>query len=205
MDVNPFNVMVAEDRPIVSGGLLSMLGHITAIHIHPIAIQNERMLQNLLAARRMDLLIASPDFGGGFDFEKFALRHPTVPCLAIISDVAQLRKIAEGQRFITIGDSAENVEKAIEGYCRRRLYGINEEDEERRTESLSQREKEIVACLARGMSNKEVADRLCLSVYTVMTHRRNICRKTHIHSLSGLTIYAIANNLIDVENKEKRT
>ena len=64
-------------------------------------------------------------------------------------------------------------------------------------EPLSEREKEIIVCLAQGMSNKEIANQLFISVNTVITHRRNIFRKLQIHSLAGLTIYAIANNLID--------
>ena len=64
-------------------------------------------------------------------------------------------------------------------------------------ESISEREKEIIGCLVQGMSNKEIANHLFISVNTVMTHRRNISRKLQIHSLAGLTIYAIANNLID--------
>jgi len=65
------------------------------------------------------------------------------------------------------------------------------------TESLSEREKDIVVCLVQGMSNKEIANHLFISVNTVITHRRNIVRKLQIHSLAGLTIYAISNNLID--------
>ena len=64
-------------------------------------------------------------------------------------------------------------------------------------ESLSEREKEIIVCLVQGLSNKEIASQLFISVNTVITHRRNIFRKLQIHSLAGLTIYAIANNLID--------
>lgn len=62
---------------------------------------------------------------------------------------------------------------------------------------LSEREKEIIVCLVQGMANKEIAAHLFISVNTVNTHRRNIVRKLQIHSLAGLTIYAIANNLID--------
>ena len=64
-------------------------------------------------------------------------------------------------------------------------------------EAISEREKEIIMCLVQGMSNKEIANQLFISVNTVITHRRNIVRKLQIHSLAGLTIYAIANNLID--------
>ena len=64
-------------------------------------------------------------------------------------------------------------------------------------EAISDREREIIVCLVQGLSNKEIADRLCISIHTVITHRRNIARKLQIHSLAGLTLYAIANNLID--------
>ena len=64
-------------------------------------------------------------------------------------------------------------------------------------ESRAEREKEIIVCLVQGMSNKEIASQLFISVNTVITHRRNIARKLQIRSLAGLTIYAIANNLID--------
>lgn len=66
-------------------------------------------------------------------------------------------------------------------------------------EQLSEREKEIVVCVAKGLSNKEIADLLCLSVNTVTTHRRNIVRKTNIHSPAGLTIYAIVNKLVTLQ------
>ncbi len=64
-------------------------------------------------------------------------------------------------------------------------------------ESITEREKEIIVCLVQGMSNKEIANQLFISINTVITHRRNIARKLQIRSLAGLTIYAIANNLID--------
>lgn len=67
----------------------------------------------------------------------------------------------------------------------------------KKRENISEREKEIIVCLVQGLSNKEIADKLFISVNTVITHRRNIARKLQIHSLAGLTIYAIANNMID--------
>ncbi len=65
---------------------------------------------------------------------------------------------------------------------------------------LSAREKEIVACVAKGMANKEIADTLCLSINTVTTHRRNIARKLSIHSSAGITIYAIVHQLVSLDD-----
>ncbi len=65
-------------------------------------------------------------------------------------------------------------------------------------EKLSEREIDVIVSLVQGMSNKEIADHLCISINTVITHRRNIARKLQIHSAAGLTIYAIVNNLVDI-------
>ena len=67
-------------------------------------------------------------------------------------------------------------------------------------EELSEREKEIIVEVARGQSNKVIAETLFISVNTVMTHRRNISRKLQIHSAAGLTIYAIANGLVSLDD-----
>lgn len=69
-----------------------------------------------------------------------------------------------------------------------------------RLELLSSREKDIVICVTRGLSNKEIADHLNLSIHTVATHRRNIAAKLQIHSTAGLTIYAIANKLVNLKD-----
>ena len=69
-------------------------------------------------------------------------------------------------------------------------------------EALSDREKDVIIALVQGMSNKEIADHLCISVNTVITHRRNIARKLQIHSPAGLTIYAIVNGLVDISSIE---
>ena len=68
------------------------------------------------------------------------------------------------------------------------------------TEPLSERERDVIVALVQGMSNKEIAEHLFISVNTVITHRRNIARKLQIHSPAGLTIYAIVNGLVDISN-----
>lgn len=65
-------------------------------------------------------------------------------------------------------------------------------------EPLSVREKEIIVCVVKGMTNKQIADALCISAHTVITHRRNIAAKLQIHSAAGLTIYAIVNKLVEL-------
>lgn len=74
---------------------------------------------------------------------------------------------------------------------------------ENSAETISDREKDVIRCVVQGMSNKEIAEHLCISVNTVITHRRNIARKLQIHSSAGLTIYAIANGLVNLESLKK--
>lgn len=63
---------------------------------------------------------------------------------------------------------------------------------------LTQREKDVIKHIALGMSNKEMADKLNISIHTVISHRKNITEKLNIKSISGLTVYAIMNNLLDI-------
>jgi len=66
--------------------------------------------------------------------------------------------------------------------------------------ALSPREKEVIVGVVKGLTNKEIADKLCISLNTVLTHRRNIARKLEIHSPAGLTIYAIINGLVELKD-----
>jgi regulator of cell morphogenesis and NO signaling len=86
-----------------------------------------------------------------------------------------------------------DVTRSIQGMVFKSVAGQN-------PDALSDREKDVIISLVQGMSNKEIADHLCISVNTVITHRRNIARKLQIHSPAGLTIYAIVNNLVDISS-----
>ena len=103
-----------------------------------------------------------------------------VPAVKLIEQ--QLKK--SGQIQYTDETDCENIEK-------------------NKLEVLSEREKDIIICVAKGMNNKEIADYLYLSVHTVTTHRRNISNKLQIHTTAGLIIYAIANKLVNIEEIQK--
>lgn len=79
----------------------------------------------------------------------------------------------------------------------------SDSDNKDKSDILSNREKDIIICITKGMNNKEIADYLFLSVHTVTTHRRNISNKLQIHSTAGLIIYAIANKLVNIEDIHK--
>lgn len=94
------------------------------------------------------------------------------------------------------------VEK-LESNVKRKPISTADKDEkssQSQTFMLGEREKDILRCIAKGKSNKEIADELCISVHTVTTHRRNICAKLNIHSAAGLAIFAIIHNLVKIED-----
>ncbi len=68
-------------------------------------------------------------------------------------------------------------------------------------DDLSDREIEVLVQMVKGLANKEIADKLNISIHTVISHRKNITDKTGIKSLSGLTIYAITKKIIPLDYK----
>jgi DNA-binding CsgD family transcriptional regulator len=78
----------------------------------------------------------------------------------------------------------------------RKLGQMNYVNDKNQQEDLSDREIEVLSELVKGLSNKEIADKLNISIHTVISHRKNINEKTGIKSLSGLTIYAITRKII---------
>ncbi|ACL70717.1 response regulator [Halothermothrix orenii] len=67
----------------------------------------------------------------------------------------------------------------------------------RKTEPLTPREKEVLACLVRGNSNRDIAKTLCISETTVKTHVSNILKKLDVKDRTQAVIKAIENNLVD--------
>lgn len=82
---------------------------------------------------------------------------------------------------------------------------IDQSSDIEKINSLSDREKEIICLIAKGFTNKEIANQLFLSVHTVATHRRNISGKLQIHSPAGLTIFAIVNGLLPMTDIPRAT
>lgn len=96
---------------------------------------------------------------------------------------------------ITLNDSPDSLLKNI----RQLLSTPTPVEESTDVGPISNREKTILKHIAQGMTNKEIADKLFISIHTVVTHRKNITHKLGIKSVAGLTVYAILNNLITVD------
>ena len=120
-----------------------------------------------------------------FNCEKDLVSHNAVEDHLFVPAVLQLEE--EVKKNLDNHNTSNKVQEPIE-----------KEESLSRQDDLSQREKEIICCVVKGMSNKEIAENLFISVHTVITHRRNIARKLQIHSPTLLTVYAIVNKLVDI-------
>jgi len=76
----------------------------------------------------------------------------------------------------------------------------NSKKKKKENNKISEREKAVLACVAKGLTNKEIAEELFISAHTAITHRKNIVRKLGIKTVSGLTVYAILNKIIDMSD-----
>ena len=120
-----------------------------------------------------------------------------VPVLAILTSATDAGFTQDYEGQIYLSDKTADVEQKISA-----AVNVNANETRGDGEELSAREKEILVCVAKGMLNKEIADHYNISIYTVITHRKNITRKTGIKTVAGLTVYALLNNLIDMNSME---
>ncbi|WP_294585486.1 response regulator transcription factor [uncultured Phocaeicola sp.] len=188
------HVAVADTSIIVRSGLVAVLKRLPDLNIQTIEVTSKEGLQHCMEAHCPDILIVSPLFEGWFDLDSFKQIYgqqelKVVALVSVVMDANQLRGYDEQ---INLFDDVDKLTQKIAS-----LMNVAADDENE-LDALSQREKEIIGCIVRGMTNKEIAEKLFISVHTVITHRRNITRKLQIHSAAGLTIYAIVNKLVEL-------
>ena len=172
------HVAVAETSVIVRSGLVAVLKRMPDLIIQPVEITSLEGLQNCMQGHQPDILIINPTFGGWFNVDEFKSNYPqaSVKCVSLLCSVTDTNLLKGYDESIALYDDIEVLNKKL----------------------VDLREKEIICCVVRGMTNKETAEKLFLSIHTVITHRRNIARKLQIHSPAGLTIYAIVNKLVEL-------
>ena len=188
------HVAVADTSIIVRSGLVAVLKRLPDLNIQTIEVTSKEGLQDCMESHCPDMLIVSPLFEGWFDLDSFKQIYgqqelKVVALVSVVMDANQLRGYDEQ---INLFDDVDKLTQKIAS-----LMNVAADDENE-LDALSQREKEIIGCIVRGMTNKEIAEKLFISVHTVITHRRNITRKLQIHSAAGLTIYAIVNKLVEL-------
>jgi DNA-binding NarL/FixJ family response regulator len=140
-----------------------------------------------------DLIIINPDRLKGMDLDKVRLKmeiSDKIPIIGLLYQYFDREIYTMFSSTIYITDT----EDIILGKLRNK-----QKKDQNAGEKLTDREKAVLKQLLKGMSNKEVADKLKISPHTVITHRKNIVEKTGIRSLSGLAIYAILNNITNID------
>jgi DNA-binding NarL/FixJ family response regulator len=187
-------IVLAEPSVIIRQGMLAVLKQMHSLHLEVFETIDAEHLKNVLLRQKPDILIIDPNCIGLFALPQFKkkLASPQMKCVALQNTLADSAQFKFYDEVISVYDSAEQI-------CEKLLALISEPEKDKRHELLSVREKEVIVCIIKGFTNKQIADKLCLSVHTVITHRRNIASKLQIHSTAGLTIYAIVNKLVDME------
>lgn len=188
------NIAVAESSMIVRTGLISVLKHLSDLNIQTLEVTSMEGLQLCMESHRPDILIVNPMFDGWFNVKEFKRQYEAheMKLVSLICTVVDSNMLKGYDDSINLFDDMDTLSSKISV-----MMNVSDEEDSDQ-ETLSQREKEILGCVVKGMTNKEIAEKLYISVHTVKTHRRNITRKLQVHSAAGLTIYAIVNKLVDI-------
>jgi DNA-binding NarL/FixJ family response regulator len=202
MNSDQLKIAIVEPSVIIRSGISVALKRIPGYRIQPIEIISLDTVNHYLNIHKPDILVINPAFWGYVDILKIKeeTSNAKLKCLALVYSAIDTNLLRNYDDTLSIYDSVEQLKEKLD-----KLFDslMNKDPEEQST--LSAREKEIITCVVRGLTNKEIAQTLFLSTHTVISHRRNIARKLEIHSTAGLTVYAIMNKLIEIDEIKKST
>ena len=188
-------IIIVEPSPMLSGGLAQYFDDIRQVSVVS-QLESIDRLEEKLASYNPEILIINPllvPFDANEAFQKLLREFPNVIPVALVSSFIDKNILKQFNEVIEMTDSKQKVVSKIFNL----LNDNNLSQEKTENVELSNREVDVLVALAKGLTNKEISDQLFISVHTVITHRKNIIRKTGIKSVSGLTVYALLNNLVD--------
>ena len=193
-------VLLIMPSKIVARGIESVLGELGEFRVEGILTDLSRTSEAHLKNMDVDVIIIDPcvfDYvSRGSGRSRIAeYSDAAVVALQTIPMDAEDFKTYDGA--VNIFDDPVTIVRKLREAC-----SSHQENPEAESHDLSASEKEILVCVAKGMLNKEIADVCNLSIHTVITHRKNITRKTGIKTVAGLTVYALLHNLIDSNSIE---
>lgn len=203
MTANNKRVLIITPSRIVAEGLITILTQAGGFTIERVISSISRENESLLRSIPADIIIADP-FMFGFNIlqtlkNRFS-EFTTAPLVSLTTMPMSTIIASNFDEHISMFDTAPEIVKKL-----RNITIVDtsnsEESQDNNIGELTSREKEILVKVASGRSNKQIADELNLSVHTVITHRKNITRKTGIKTIAGLTVYALLNNLITTPNE----
>lgn len=191
-----YRIIIADRSSIVVEGLSSILGKSSMCTVVSKFYDLESLMDHLPVAHA-DILIVNPMF---VEYSKRdavrTLFQTDAKCaiVALVYTFVEQSLIRQFHGAIEIDDSVQQIEM-----CLKNAVSVKNSDNSSNGEDyeLSKREIDVLVAVAKGLMNKEIADFLNISIHTVISHRKNISRKTGIKSVSGLTVFALLNNLID--------
>ena len=188
-------IVIAEPSPIVAAGLLKFFEEMNQIHVVSV-VDNLDDLNDKMIIHNPDMLIVNPLMMGYTNnnlIKQIAQTYPEIICIALVTTFIDKNVLRYFREVIELSDNKQKVANKIFNLIN------NNDDSSSQNESvdLSNRETDVLICVAKGMTNKDISDMLNISVHTVITHRKNIVKKTGIKSVSGLTVYALLNNLVE--------
>lgn len=191
------NIVVLEPSLIVFEGLTNILsksGH----HYHFIKIDNLSEIINLAEQSKFEIAIINPSQiqNKNKEFSAIKKNNPSILWIGLVYNFFDQQLLSLFDKIVNITDSAILVSKQITDITNIENQSPNENEQE----LLSEREIDVLKQIIKGFSNKEIADNLNISIHTVISHRKNISQKTGIKSQSGLTIYAISNKIILIDD-----
>lgn len=192
---NNIKIVIAENSLILRSGISAVLKRLSdyTFSINEVSNMDAFMLFSRL--HRPEIAIINPLFLGGVSIANYKRDNPDTKVVALVSGYFDNKTLADFDGSISIFDNLDTVNDTISS-----VLHIEEDDDNIETEQLSQREKEIIGCVVKGLTNKAIAEKLSISIHTVITHRRNISKKLQIHSSAGLAIYAIVNKIVEIQD-----
>jgi DNA-binding NarL/FixJ family response regulator len=190
---NSVKVVIIEPSILLRNGVISILQQLNMIQMDVFEITSLDQMKSVFGRKNPDILIINPSVLGTISLQqiKKEANNSELKCIALQNSLFDHATLKVYDEVISIYDSAEQI-------CDKFTRMIVEPEPDKRHESLTLREKEIIICVIKGMTNKQIAEKLFLSTHTVISHRRNIAAKLQIHSTAGLTIYAIVNKLVEL-------
>lgn len=185
----PIRILIVEPSAIIVEGLMSMLSKHKDFHcLH--ALSSDDCLRDYARNEKADLIIVNPTLIHDMN----CLAGLTIPLVALVYQYVETEKLSRFTAQLDIRERPERVVDMLRDLSRQEAsHGDVVADE---NYELSEREIDVLKLVAQGLMNKEIADKLNISVYTVISHRKNINRKTGIKSVAGLTVYAIMKGYI---------
>ena len=182
-------VLIVEPSEVIVAGLTDTLQHADVKILQP-ETTDENLMQRL-DMLKPDILIINPTLNDNVTELRKGRRMVIV---ALLYQYVKQSRLKYFDAVIDIRDSRQSILQMVRELSTKTMADDNATIA---SHELTRRETAVLVEVAKGLSNKEIASRLNVSIFTVTTHRKNIVRKTGIKSVAGLTVYALIHNLID--------